>query len=127
MSELEALIIGNRPLSLAIHELLDNTVHFAGPRARIQVQASLSPEGDVTLRVDDNGPGVPAEQRERVFQPFYTTRPDLAAGMGLTIVRDIVRVHGGTVVFTDSRTGQGTSVLVCLPIESLSPRSYDVA
>ena len=114
-------------MTLAIHELLDNTVQFAGPRARIQVQASLSPEGEVALRVDDNGPGVPAEQRERVFQPFYTTRPDLSAGMGLTIVRDIVRVHGGTVMFTDSRTGQGTSVLVCLPIESLSSRSYDVA
>ena len=113
-------------LSLAITELLDNTHHFAGPRARIHIQTNRTPEGELTLRIDDNGPGLPTDQRERVFQPFYTTQPDRASGLGLAIVRDVVRAHGGSVAFTDSRTGSGACVLIRLPTETPSPEKPHV-
>jgi len=113
-------------LSLAITELLHNTHHFAGVRARVHVQTNRTPEGDLTLRIDDNGPGLPPDQRERVFQPFYTTQPDRSSGLGLAIVRDVIRAHGGSVTFTDSRTGSGASVLIRLPLETSSPEKPHV-
>ncbi|MBU6160016.1 MAG: response regulator [Myxococcales bacterium] len=113
-------------LSLAITELLDNTQHFAGPRVRVHVQTNRTPGGELTLRIDDNGPGLPPDQRERVFQPFYTTQPDRASGLGLAIVRDVIRAHGGSVTFTDSRTGSGASVLIRLPLETSSPEKPHV-
>jgi len=56
------------------------------------------------IEVNDNGPGIPLEQRRRVFESFFTTRED-GIGLGLAIVQQIVRAHGGDISVAGSLTG----------------------
>ena len=69
----------------------------------------------VEIRVQDNGPGIPAADLARVFDPFYTTRAQ-GTGLGLSICQSIIREHGGTITI-ESVVGQGTAVIVDLPVE----------
>jgi signal transduction histidine kinase len=64
-----------------------------GPRALLISTAADFFRG-VSIAVSDSGPGLPADGRERVFEPFYTTKPS-GLGMGLSICRSIVDAHGG--------------------------------
>jgi signal transduction histidine kinase len=65
--------------------------------------------------VGDNGPGIPPEVLPRVFDPFFTTRPvGKGTGLGLTVARDILQAHGGSISF-DSAPGQGTTVTMRIP------------
>ena len=68
---------------------------------------------EVHVLVSDNGPGIVAEDRERIFNPFVTTR-DSGTGLGLAITQRIVQGHGGRIVL-DSQPGQGACFTVCLP------------
>lgn len=70
----------------------------------------------VELSVADNGPGIPAEERERIFDVFYSTRKG-GTGLGLAIVERIARSHGGEVE-VESEPGRGTTVRVVLPVGS---------
>ena len=68
-----------------------------------------------TCTVADNGPGLTEETQERIFEPFFTTKTEAgAAGLGLTVVRNVVRRHGGDIQIT-SEPGQGTTVVFRLP------------
>ncbi|HEY7728340.1 MAG TPA: ATP-binding protein [Candidatus Eisenbacteria bacterium] len=69
----------------------------------------------VEIRVRDNGPGIPASVLARVFDPFYTTRAQ-GTGLGLSVCQSIIREHGGTISI-ESTVGQGTSVILDLPVE----------
>jgi signal transduction histidine kinase len=75
----------------------------------------------VTLRVTDDGAGIPAAERERVFDRFYRlaasrSRESGGTGLGLSIVRDIVRAHGGSVRLTSRPDGRpGLQATVILP------------
>ena len=62
----------------------------------------------------DEGPGIPAELLERVFEPFFTTREDGVGGLGLAISRRIVEEAGGRVEL-ESRPGTGTTIRLLLP------------
>ena len=76
-------------------------------------------DGAVRVRVADEGPGIPAEQREKVFEAFYRGRVEPerpGSGLGLAIVRAIVTAHGGT-IWVEETTGGGTAVVFDLPIE----------
>ena len=66
-----------------------------------------------TIEIRDNGPGIPAEEMENVFTPFFTTKPK-GSGLGLPISFRIVKEHGGFMKI-DSKAGEGTSVLLYLP------------
>ena len=66
------------------------------------------------LRVSDHGPGLPAELRERIFQPFVTGRDD-GVGLGLALAHRIVALHGGNLRLED-RTGGGTRAVMLLPL-----------
>ncbi|HEM62029.1 MAG TPA: histidine kinase, partial [Chloroflexi bacterium] len=68
----------------------------------------------VEIDITDQGPGIRADDMERVFEPFYTTKPR-ATGLGLTIARRIVNEHGGEIEL-ESREGRGTRVVVSLPV-----------
>jgi len=70
----------------------------------------------VRIEIADNGPGIPRASRERVFKPFFTTRPaGTAAGLGLTMVRTIVEQHRGRVWFETTRR-KGTTFIIELPV-----------
>ncbi|TMQ02943.1 MAG: hypothetical protein E6J91_49175 [Deltaproteobacteria bacterium] len=72
--------------------------------ARISLSAHQEPGAHVVITVADNGPGIPPEQRDKVFVPFFTTKRQ-GSGVGLTLVRQIATVHGATVNISDSPGG----------------------
>ena len=72
--------------------------------------------GRIELEIADSGPGVPAPDRERIFEPFYTTKPDgKGTGLGLPIVRNIVDQHLGEIAVGDADLG-GAAFVVSLPV-----------
>ena len=77
------------------------------------------PGGGVSILVADDGPGIPPEAREKMFDPFFTTRPG-GSGLGLAVVHRAVESHAGC-VFVDSEVGSGTRVTVLLPREHDQP------
>jgi two-component system sensor histidine kinase PilS (NtrC family) len=85
----------------------------AGRLAQEDVPAGITIENPVTLRVSDNGPGIPDTVRERLFEPFVTGRPG-GTGLGLAIVQRAVAAHRG-MVLVDSVAGQGTTFTVFFP------------
>ena len=71
----------------------------------------------VEIRIRDNGNGIPSDVVEKIFNPFFTTKPtDRGTGLGLAISSDIVRQHGGTIT-VDSKVGEYTEMCICLPTE----------
>jgi len=106
-----------RMLRRMVRNLLDNARRYG---AGSPVEASVEPEaGRARLRVADRGPGVPAAERERIFEPFYRAAgwregPEGGVGLGLALVRQIARHHGGDVVYVP-REGGGSSFEVRLP------------
>jgi nitrogen fixation/metabolism regulation signal transduction histidine kinase len=74
---------------------------------RIVLSAMMEPGGHATIAVTDNGPGIPSNQREKVFVPFFTTKRQ-GSGIGLTLVRQIATVHGATVSIADAEGGGAT-------------------
>jgi signal transduction histidine kinase len=109
----ERSIITGQSLGLRreFSNLADNALKY-GARARI----SLRREGGVVIvDVDDEGPGVPAEQREAVFEPFVRLNEEgtRGAGLGLAAARSIVRAHGGDILILDGE--KGARLRVTLP------------
>lgn len=100
--------------------MVDNLLSNAVRHAQSQVTVALGRHGDeVTLTITDDGPGVPADARERIFERFgraddARTRHHGGAGLGLAIVRDITSRHGGTISYDDSWT-DGARFAVRLP------------
>ena len=71
-------------------------------------------DGQATLSVNDTGPGIPLDKREEIFDPFFTTKTG-GMGMGLTIVRTIVRAHGGS-IWAEDAIGGGAAFRITLPL-----------
>ncbi len=90
-----------RRIDQALTNLLENarTAVGAAPAARVHIDADTAAEG-VRLHVCDDGPGVPAEIRDRLFQPFASRSPG-GTGLGLAIVARIAAAHGGSVALTE--------------------------
>ncbi len=94
-------------LRKSIDNLVRNAVQAiraAGKGHRVVVHASVLGDGRVALDVDDDGPGVPPETRERIFDPYFTTRTE-GTGLGLAIVKKIVVEHGGAIACEESALG----------------------
>ena len=83
---------------------------------RIRVTTGRSAAGRPFARVQDNGRGIPRADRRQIFRLFFTTRKN-GSGLGLPIVRQIVREHGGKITLR-SREGRGTTVTLLLPSEA---------
>lgn len=78
----------------------------------VRLSAFRDTEGRILMQVADNGSGIPPEQREKVFVPFFTTKRQ-GSGVGLTLARQIATVHGGTVTISET-AGGGTTVTLRL-------------
>ncbi len=110
-------------LHRVVSNLVLNAVQAAGGGARVVVRTGQPPPGElpggslienpVSLRVTDNGPGIPEDLKRRVFEPFVTGRAG-GTGLGLAIVQRAVEAHRG-LVLVDSRLGDGTTFTVYFP------------
>jgi signal transduction histidine kinase len=112
-----ARVQGDRgALSRLVRNLADNAARHARSRLAVSVSAA---DGEAVLRVDDDGPGVPAADRERVFERFTRLDEGRArgaggSGLGLALVRTVAAAHGGTVRVLDAPLG-GARFEVRLP------------
>ena len=102
-------------VSLA-RNLLDNAVRYAPEGSSIEVELRARP-GAVELSVADDGPGIPPEERSRVFEGYYRIpgTPGEGSGLGLAIVREIATQHGARIDLGEGRAGRGTRVTVTFP------------
>ena len=107
---------GNREaLAGAILNLANNALQHAGNDARVQITAQRI-GNDIRIRVRDNGPGVPPADRERIFDPFFTSRPD-GTGLGLAVARSVARAHRGEITL-ESGYASGASFVLSLPVKA---------
>jgi signal transduction histidine kinase len=146
VDEMKPIIGGKRKLSLDLAEvvpvdgdadklhqvtsnLVGNAVKYTRDGGEIRLRVDAAPTGQgaarARLRVWDNGKGIPASQRDRIFEPFTdlgsarhhsSSGPD-SAGLGLRIARGIVELHGGS-IHVDSEEGKFTEMTVLLPVVS---------
>jgi two-component system nitrogen regulation sensor histidine kinase NtrY len=77
---------------------------------RITLSAYIGERGRVTIEVSDNGPGIPKEVQEKIFVPFFTTKPN-GSGIGLSLSRQIMRLHGGIILLNSEPEKQTTFTL----------------
>ena len=103
-------------LQLALVNLLENAIRYSPPGGEVRLTSWLI-GGEVGLTVADQGPGIPAEHRERLFDRFYRVdgaRGRDGSGLGLSICREIVRAHGGR-IWVESAVGRGSAFSLALP------------
>jgi two-component system sensor histidine kinase TctE len=96
-----------------LDNLLDNAMRYS-PRGS-QITVSVNP--DCSLCVEDNGPGIPPEERENIFDRFHRLQDNESegSGLGLAIVKEITEIHGGTVTVTEGSHGRGALFQVRFP------------
>jgi signal transduction histidine kinase len=86
--------------------------------SEIALSAQARSKSRVRISVEDQGPGIPAEDLSRIFDRFYRVKPgspEAGVGLGLAIARGIIQAHGGR-VGAESQVGQGTTVWFTLPV-----------
>jgi two-component system sensor histidine kinase ChvG len=103
----------------ALRNVLDNAASFSPPEARVRA-AVTQQNGHAVVRIDDEGPGIPPEHLERIFDRFFTFRPQNDArrdhdGLGLAIARAIVEAYGGTIT-ASNLAPHGARIEVRLPV-----------
>ena len=106
-------------LEQVLFNLVDNAIKYGRPGGRVIIQGEHSADGRARLSVQDDGPGIPPEAQERVFERFYRldkarSREQGGTGLGLAIVKHIVQRHGGEVGLR-SEVGKGSTFFFTLP------------
>ncbi len=118
-------------LTQVVSNLVSNAVKYSPMGGRIRVWGRPAEGGRVELGVDDEGIGVPVDSQTRIFERFYRvatpqTRGITGAGVGLSIVRGLVDLHGGS-IDVESEPGHGSSFRVLLPQWVYFPPAADYA
>lgn len=105
---------GNREALIgALINLVRNALQAAGDTARVCVSTVAGPSG-LGIHVSDNGPGVPADHADKIFEPFVSLRSG-GTGLGLAVVRSVARAHGGDIELADN-TSEGAVFVLQLPL-----------
>lgn len=100
-----------------LNNLLDNAIRYTQPGGHVTTRVACR-DARVMLSVEDNGPGIPESERERVFERFYRVLGTgvEGCGLGLAIVREIALSHGATIALESGPAGSGTVVKVSFPL-----------
>ena len=113
----EEFLFNGRKLSIqrCLNNLIENSTKFAN-KIEINFQKLKS---NIIIHIEDDGPGIPIQERENVFKPFYKidksrSKESSSVGLGLSISSDIIRSHGGKIELADSKYG-GLKVIISLP------------
>ena len=118
-----------RLLRRALRNLLENARRYGGGEVRVQVGSSAA--GGVEVQVCDRGPGVPADLRERIFEPFFRlpghAEREGGVGLGLSLVRQIAQRHGGSVYCAPRQGGGSCFVLRLQAVPPQAPGAAPIA
>jgi two-component system sensor histidine kinase KdpD len=128
IDDLPLIMVDEHAVSESIYTLIDNAAKYSPPESAITVRATQK-ESSVVITVEDRGPGIRTDLRERVFEKFFramrdgdvTDRRIAGSGMGLAIARGIVEAHAGDIWVEDAEDGNGAKFVIELPINSPSP------
>ncbi|WP_338544375.1 sensor histidine kinase KdpD [Pseudomonas benzopyrenica] len=108
----------------ALVNVLENAIRFSAPGGRLEI-CLLRQGGELQIAVADEGPGIPPEDRARIFDMFYTAargdRGGQGTGLGLAICQGMVGAHGGRVSVEDGLDGRGTTLRMHLPLPAAPP------
>jgi two-component system cell cycle sensor histidine kinase PleC len=123
------LYADERALKQILINLVSNAVKFTPDGGRVAVAGTRSRGGAFQIMVEDNGPGIPREKLDRVFNPFSQVdnrydRQGSGTGLGLALVRGLAELHGGR-AWIESDSGKGCRAYVVLPIEPAAENSND--
>jgi nitrogen fixation/metabolism regulation signal transduction histidine kinase len=111
-SDLPLLQLDRDQMKQAFYNVIKNSVEAVHRHGRLRIRTDLA-DTHVIVRFDDSGGGMSAENLSRVFEPYFTTKPS-GSGLGLLIVRRIVREHGGELSI-ESNQGKGLTLTIRLP------------
>jgi signal transduction histidine kinase len=103
-----------RLLERAVVNLVENALQAVGESGRITVRLRRADLGRLQVEVEDTGPGIEPEIRDRVFEPFFSTKTS-GSGLGLALVKRIAEDHGGGVAL-EQAPGGGTRAVLWLPL-----------
>ena len=121
--ELPGVRVDERAVSEVVYTLIDNAAKYSAKGSVIRISARRAGDELIQMAVEDEGPGIPANLRERVFDKFFRATRDgdvrnhqpTGTGMGLAIAKGIVEAHDGTISIEAGRGGKGTRVVFTLP------------
>lgn len=122
------VIKGDRDkLGLALHNLIGNGLKYTKSGGSVTVRVRTGTDDSLTVDVIDSGIGIGAEDQEKVFERFYRANDDrikdvTGSGIGLTLARDVVRLHGGDITLT-SEVDKGSTFTLTLPAQEQAARA----
>jgi signal transduction histidine kinase len=126
--------VSHEDAATLVENVLDNAVRETpnGGEVRVAVtRLEVGKDGNavpmIELRIEDSGPGIPPDERERVFERFYRPRGSQSqgSGLGLAIVRRIVELGNGSVAIEDGIGGKGCAVVIRLPALDAVPEPIE--
>jgi two-component system sensor histidine kinase KdpD len=128
IDDLPSVTVDDQAISEAIYTLIDNAAKYSPPESPIIVRATQQDEDHVVITVEDRGPGIHVELRNRVFEKFFRAMRDGdiadrrsgGSGMGLAIARGIVDAHGGRIWVEEAEGGIGAKFVIQLSINAAS-------
>lgn len=113
-ADLPVILADSAKLEQVVLNLILNAIHAAGRHGWIYVETYRDMHG-VCLSVSDNGPGIPPEIKDHIFDPFFTTKDvGQGSGLGLTVCKAIIDLHGGDI--SVSTSPKGTTFVITLPL-----------
>jgi two-component system sensor histidine kinase KdpD len=132
--DLPVVRVDSRAVAEVIYTLLDNASKYASPGTLIKISAERAGDEVIKISVEDQGPGIPINLRNRVFERFFRAASGEVSGdrsggigMGLAIAKGIVEAHGGQIWIEDGKTGEGTRVAFTVPVGDDGPPQTDEA
>ncbi|MHA3737436.1 DUF4118 domain-containing protein [Pseudomonas sp. Eth.TT006] len=120
-AELPLLFVHAALIEQALVNVLENAARFSPVHGRLQLSAGAKDE-EIFFTVSDEGPGIPEDERAKIFDMFYTAargdRGGQGTGLGLAICQGMVGAHGGRISVADGIDGRGTSITLHLPLQA---------
>lgn len=121
-ANLQSVRMNASQMERVLANLIQNAVKYSPPGLPVGVSARIRADGDLEFRVEDEGPGIPVEDRERIFEPFFREQTAEQSnvpghGLGLAICQSIVLAHGGHMQVSDRPRG-GARFSVFLPTQA---------
>lgn len=111
------LLLQRKHLNDAVSNLLQNARDASPAEGKIYVSARFLPDESIAITVRDEGPGIPPDKRERIFEAYYSTKPQ-GTGLGLAVVKHNTELYGGT-VRVESELGKGAKFTLLFPSKTL--------